>query len=175
MKTLTDAQMQVLEAAAQVGGVTSTTKHHRTVASLIKQGLVIENDSDDGAGRLVATPAGLAMHGGSPAKEAIPAFVPARIATLVAPPELSMATDGGSGTLPEPRQAKEPQGKLGVLVGLLRQPGGATLAAMMAATGWQAHSVRGAMAGALKKKLGLTIVSEKSGSMRSWRIAEMQS
>ncbi len=94
MKTLTEAQMQVLEATAQVGGATSTTKHHRTVASLIKQGLVIENHGDDGACRLVATPAGLAKLGGSSADEAVPALAPAPIAALVPPPELSAAADG---------------------------------------------------------------------------------
>lgn len=64
-----------------------------------------------------------------------------------------------------------PRGKLGILVALLRHPDGATLPAMMAATGWQAHSVRGAMAGAIGKKLNLTIISEKPGTTRIWRIA----
>ncbi len=41
---------------------------------------------------------------------------------------------------------------------------------MTAATGWQAHSVRGAMSGAIKKKLGLTILSEKSEGRRIYRI-----
>jgi hypothetical protein len=38
---------------------------------------------------------------------------------------------------------------------------GATIKEIMAATGWQSHTVRGAMAGALKKKLGLEVTSEK--------------
>ena len=43
---------------------------------------------------------------------------------------------------------------------------------MVAATGWQAHSVRGAMSATLKKKLGLTITSEKiEGRSRVYRIA----
>ena len=58
------------------------------------------------------------------------------------------------------------------LIALLRRPEGATLAEMMAATGWQAHTVRGAMAGALTKKLGLRIVSEKTDGTRVWRIRE---
>ncbi len=41
---------------------------------------------------------------------------------------------------------------------------------MTAATGWQAHSVRGAMSGALKKKLGLIIASEKTEAGRVYRI-----
>jgi hypothetical protein len=43
---------------------------------------------------------------------------------------------------------------------------------MVQATGWQQHTVRGCMAGALKKKLGLNIVSEKAdGQQRTYRIA----
>jgi hypothetical protein len=44
---------------------------------------------------------------------------------------------------------------------MLRAPDGATIEEIMAATGWRSHTVRGAMAGALKKKLGLNVVSEK--------------
>jgi hypothetical protein len=44
---------------------------------------------------------------------------------------------------------------------MLRTPDGATIEEIMAATGWQSHTVRGAMAGALKKKLGLEVKSEK--------------
>ncbi|HXQ11569.1 MAG TPA: DUF3489 domain-containing protein [Caulobacteraceae bacterium] len=66
----------------------------------------------------------------------------------------------------------DPKGKLGALVTLLRRPGGAQLAELMAATGWQAHSVRGAIAGALKKKLGLTIISAKTETGRIYRIVE---
>jgi Protein of unknown function (DUF3489) len=42
---------------------------------------------------------------------------------------------------------------------------------MMQATGWQAHSVRGALSGALKKKLGLTVSSDKTDSGRVYRVA----
>ena len=51
--------------------------------------------------------------------------------------------------------------KQAMMIELLNRPGGATLAEIVEATGWQAHTVRGAMAGALKKKLGLTVTSEK--------------
>jgi Protein of unknown function (DUF3489) len=55
---------------------------------------------------------------------------------------------------------------------MLRRPEGATIAEIVADTGWQPHTVRGAFAGALKKKLGLTIVSEKAeGRGRVYRIA----
>ena len=49
---------------------------------------------------------------------------------------------------------------------------GATIAEIVAATGWQPHTVRGAFAGALKKRLGLTVTSEKrEGRGRVYRIA----
>jgi hypothetical protein len=62
--------------------------------------------------------------------------------------------------------------KQATLIGLLRRPEGATLGQMVEATGWQSHTVRGTLAGALKKKLGLTIVSAKTtGAERTYRIA----
>jgi hypothetical protein len=73
---------------------------------------------------------------------------------------------------PAPREVEPPslKGKLGALVALLLRPEGATLAAMQDATGWQAHSVRGALAGAIKKKLGLAVTSEKTEAGRTYRI-----
>ena len=48
---------------------------------------------------------------------------------------------------------------------------GATIPQVMAATGWQAHTVRGTFAGAFKKKLGLNLVSEKvQGGDRVYRV-----
>ena len=51
--------------------------------------------------------------------------------------------------------------KQALLIEMLKRPNGATIDEIVTATGWQSHTVRGAMAGALKKKLGLTIESEK--------------
>ena len=62
--------------------------------------------------------------------------------------------------------------KQALMIELLRRPGGATLGEIVEATDWQTHTVRGAMAGALKKKLGLTITSEKDEAKgRVYRIA----
>ena len=51
--------------------------------------------------------------------------------------------------------------KLNTLIAMLRREGGATIGEMAEATAWKVHSVRGAMSGILKKKLGLEIASEK--------------
>lgn len=59
--------------------------------------------------------------------------------------------------------------KLDQLIVLLQAPQGATIIEMMAATGWQQHSVRGALAGALKKR-GHAIASQKHDGIRTYRI-----
>jgi hypothetical protein len=58
------------------------------------------------------------------------------------------------------------------VLSMLRARGGATIAAIASATGWQAHSVRGFLAGVVKKKLKLNLTSEKTSSGRIYRIVE---
>jgi hypothetical protein len=61
--------------------------------------------------------------------------------------------------------------KQALVIGLLQRPEGATIAQIMEATGWQQHTVRGTLAGTLKKRLGLTITSTKeAGGQRIYRI-----
>lgn len=62
-------------------------------------------------------------------------------------------------TAPAPR-ALRTDTKQARLVEMLHRPDGATLDEMTDATGWQRHTVRGAISGALKKRLGITVTSE---------------
>jgi hypothetical protein len=85
----------------------------------------------------------------------------------------STKTTAAPKAMPQPAAAapaKAPKGKIAILIGLLERSDGATTADLMAATGWQAHSVRGAIAGSIKKTLGLTVLSEKSEAGRVYRI-----
>ena len=65
------------------------------------------------------------------------------------------------GVSPRPSSFAQPGTKLARLITLLSRKEGATIADLMKTTGWQVHSVRGAISGTLKKKLGLVVVSEK--------------
>lgn len=90
----------------------------------------------------------------------------------------SSATPAKAKKAPPPAQeGKAPStSKQDKLIELLSRPEGATIADLTGATGWQAHSIRGAMSGALKKKLKLTIVTEKvDGKDRIYRIAKEKS
>jgi hypothetical protein len=72
------------------------------------------------------------------------------------------------------KKTTEPKGvsKLGQLEAMLRRPEGATIVQLSKALDWQAHSIRGAISGSLKKKQGLQIAATKEeGADRVYRIA----
>ena len=72
--------------------------------------------------------------------------------------------------------AVRPGTKQALLIDLLKRKKGATIVEAVAATGWQPHSVRGAISGTLKKKLGLAVTSERVGDgPRRYRIVAPKS
>ena len=77
---------------------------------------------------------------------------------------------------PRPRSASQPtaqhQSKKAHIIAMLRAPGGATIEAMARAAQWQPHSVRGFLAGVVRKKLGLTLVSADGENGRVYRVTD---
>ena len=84
--------------------------------------------------------------------------------------ELEAAVAAAEATWVKPRTREN--SKQAEVMRMLQRPEGATVRQICDATGWQAHTVRGAFAGAFKKKLGLTLVSDKQpGGERFYRVA----
>jgi hypothetical protein len=72
-----------------------------------------------------------------------------------------------------PFPAKPSEGRVSKqakVIAMLRNPRGTSISTISAATGWQEHSVRGFFAAVVKKRFGLSLVSEKAGSERVYRI-----
>ncbi len=194
MPKLTDSQLVILSAAArrQDGAVLAlprSLKVNKTAAttvlkSLLKKGLVAERPAaadeahwretrDGGCTALVIADAGLQVIGVD-ADEKTSKQSPS---TKLQPKKRSRrAVRKPSGSKPKgrtPPPAVRPGTKQALLIDLLKRKKGATIEEIVEATGWQAHSVRGAISGALKKKLGLMVTSdpvEKRG--RVYRIVE---
>lgn len=100
-----------------------------------------------------------------------------KLPTPVIPdPEIEAAVSAAEANWVQAKQAPtkprtRDNSKQATVIAMLKNPDGTTVQQVMEATGWQAHTVRGTFAGALKKKLGLNIVSEKSsGGERTYRI-----
>lgn len=113
-------------------------------------------------------------------------------ALIEADPELDQTvqaaqTQWAAGDAPQPaatHAAAAPQrptlaragSKQALVLDLLQRPEGASIAQIMDATGWQAHTVRGTLAGTFKKNLGLTITSDKEqGGERVYRMLDSES
>ncbi len=71
-----------------------------------------------------------------------------------------------------PKTSTRPGTKHARILAMLRSPAGTTIAAIMTATEWQQHSVRGFLAGVVRKKLGLNLVSELTDKGRLYRIKD---
>ena len=86
--------------------------------------------------------------------------------------ETAPDTPTGPGAAPKARTPRAGT-KQEAVIAMLSTDGGATINEITAATQWASHTARGFMSGALKKKLGLTITSEKvEGRGRAYKIAE---
>jgi hypothetical protein len=78
---------------------------------------------------------------------------------------------------PQQRSSKEQPGrasKQAQVIAMLQAPQGTTIEAMAEATGWQPHSVRGFLAGVVRKKLGLDLASSAAEGGRIYRVADRQ-
>ncbi|MDN2578926.1 DUF3489 domain-containing protein [Aquibium sp. ELW1220] len=144
-------------AAAKVVGAMIAKGLLRETAADLPKGETVWRQTDDGHGiTLVATDVGLAAIGiepddadtGPAGATGAPVEVPA--------PDTTTTTE----TAPKPRTLREGT-KQATLIAMLRAPDGATIEEIAAALEWRPHTIRGAIAGALKKKLGLTITTEK--------------
>ena len=175
MRTLTTTETDLLTAAQDDAGALPDKGEVKAAAALVRLGLAIALPQADGASRLLITNKG---------REALPAPEQVEAPDEETPPDPAKEEgDAGVGepagetitadaTVDAASSSEGPKGKLGALVGLLRSEQGVTVEEMMAATGWQAHSVRGAISGSLKKKLGLNVVSKKTdGVRRYWIVA----
>ena len=166
MPKLTDTQSLILSAASQRADNLAMplpkglhgAAAKKVVSMMIGRGWLEEVDADvrkgeplwretgDGHGTTLAvTDAGLLAIGVEP----VVVKTMAAIRTNTAQPSAPKSATPREGT----KQAQ--------IISLLQRPEGATIAEIGAATGWQAHSARGMISGALKKRLGLPVVSEK--------------
>ena len=123
----------------------------------LRRGEPLWRETGDGRGTtLVVTAAGLLAIG----------IEPVVVKTMTAVHEST--AEGPRPKVPTPRAGT----KQATLIAMLRAPDGATMEAIIAATGWLPHTARGVMSGALGKKLGLIVTSAKEGDgARVYRIS----
>jgi len=199
MSKLTDTHRTILATAGARDGILvlplpksiklSVAKAEALLSALLKDDLIAERPVADGEAiwrtdeakgklTLVATAAGLKAVGIDVATEPL-------VSVGTKPPSTRAATKQLAKTAKDHRKpavrkapvepAKVPKAttKLATLIATLRTKKGATIEDLTEVTGWQAHSVRGAISGALKKKLGLNIISTPiEGRGRVYRLAE---
>lgn len=172
MPNLTDTQLVILAAAANrddrsILPVPASLKDKseagikRTLTALIRKTLIEERscgpdgpvwrvDPNAGSVSLHLTDAGIAIIDGD----------------AITPEQESPAM-----TSPTKNATFKPTGKHAAMARLIKRRKGATIAELVSETGWQPHSVRGAISGALKRKYGLHVISVKEGDRgRVYRI-----
>ena len=182
MTKLTDTQLTVLTAASRRddGAILPLPKNlkggaaTKVVDALIRKGFV----------ECIAA--------GSPAGDTIPKITRQGLEAIGSDPDKgARAAEGGQSSEPAPsarrkasKAATAPEGpkaprkvregtKQAALIDMLRREEGATIGQIVEATGWRSNTIRGAISGALKKKLGLTVTSEKNdGGERAYRIID---
>ena len=169
MTTITDTQFIILSAAAKRAGNIALPLPEGLVGAAAKMavGKMIESgwlqvveanlrrgepmwrETSDGHGTtLIATDAGFEAIGIEP--------ITVQNATVISPALLPNRSDR-VGKQVKPRAGT----KQAQLIAMLQRPKGASIPEIASETGWQYHTIRGAVSGALKKKLGLAIVSQK--------------
>jgi hypothetical protein len=158
-KNLSDTQRVILASAAahQSGRVlptpSSLAKNPGAIALSLKATLA--------AGLLSEVPAGYGDTPYGTAADGLPTTLivsPAGLAAIGITPDFSPHAVTEAPVIE--RKSARAGSKLDLLCRLLRAPGGATISELALETGWQRHSVRGALSGALKRKLALVITSE---------------
>ena len=190
MPKLTDNQLLILSAAGQRDDGTvlplppSLTINKGAASSilksLVKRGLVAEQTAsrDDGIWQvtkdgqrmtLAITTAGLDALGIDPDQQSD--LSPAATKTKTKPRRKKSIPEAVTTAPQAASTTARPGTKQALLIDLLKRKGGATIAEIGEATGWQPHSVRGAISGTLRKKLGLNVASESvDGRGRIYRI-----